>query len=208
MPLLTRRRSFAYTVSTATILATTTMTTYTQESSPSSRRLKGRRALDAVSGAPPHRDSKRAAESTTTTTVDAGLTITSFINAGSTKFDQTVTSTTTTTLALPAPTYSHVYAASPGCQNTPTVDTLQLDPSVTDKHGAISMCQDSCTQNGKCASLFVQYLFPTYGDTTPVYKCFMNGQRFDESSNLICDLSEDIWGAADAYDAVGRGVAM
>lgn len=52
----------------------------------------------------------------------------------------------------------------------------------------------------------MQQLFPDYGDTVPVYKCFMNGEDFDESSNLICGLAENVWGAADAYDAIGRGM--
>lgn len=190
--LLTVGRAFAYSVSTATVMATSTKTTYVSETSPAARRVKGRGI-------------KRADE-IITTTINAGLTITSYINIGATQFAQTVTSTSTTILSLAAPTYSHVYSATAGCQDTPTVDTLQLDSSITDKDTAIAACQNSCSQNGKCASLFVQYLFPNYGSTAPVYKCFMNGQNFVEDSSLTCGLAENVWGVADAFDAVGRGV--
>lgn len=214
-------------------MATITKTTYVPTNSPAARRLKGRdsactvsKALKSLSGmssanlatacscigatipASPNPGIKITG-TTSTITVSAGLTITSFVNVGATtRFAQTVTSTTTATLTLAAPTYSHVYAATAGCQDTPTVDTLQLDPSITDKNTAVAMCQGACSQNGKCASLLVQYLFPSYGDTAPVYKCFMNGQAFDELSSLICGLSVDVWGAADAFDVIGRGVPI
>lgn len=172
-------------------MATLTETTYIEEATAPARRLRGRATAAGIS----------------TTTVEADLTITSYVNIGATQFATTVTSTATTTLSLAAPTYSHVYAATAGCQDTPTIDTLQLDPSITDKETAVAACQSSCSQNGQCSSLFVQYLFPSYGATAPVYKCFMNEQNFVESSNLVCGLAENVWGAADAYDAVGRGVA-
>ncbi|CZT21574.1 uncharacterized protein RCC_07438 [Ramularia collo-cygni] len=199
--------SIAYTVSTATIVFTSTKTTYTPATSLPMRRLRHGPIAHTDDTADITAEINRAAEATlTTTTVNAGLTITSFINVGATHFDQTVSSTITTTLMLPAPTYTYAAAVNAGCQNTPTVDTLQLDPSVTDKNDAVTMCQDHCSQNGQCASLVVQHLFPDYGDVISVYKCFMNGQNFDEGSNLLCGLAENVWGAADAYDAVGRGL--
>lgn len=233
MTLTDNDRSYAYSVSTSTIMATSTKTTYVSAAPTLARPLKGRatactvsKALEtlyampsaslatacscigapAVSGSPTV--GNKIAGATSTTTVNAGLTITSFVNTGATAFAQTVTLTSTTTMILAAPTYLHVYAAPAGCQDIPTVDTLQLDPSITNIENAIAMCQNSCSQNGRCASLFVQYLFPNYGNTTPVYKCFMNGQKFDEKSSLLCGLAEDVWGAADAFDAIGRGMPV
>lgn len=120
-------------------------------------------------------------------------------------FTQTLSTTHTATVTLAAPSFTHVWGPQKGCQDTNNRDTLQLSIDVKDKSNATTMCKDWCTQTTVCDSLYVQYMFPAYG-TTPYWQCYANEGKWDAEKNLLCNLTTNIWGEADAFDAVGRGM--
>lgn len=119
-------------------------------------------------------------------------------------FTQTLSTTKTATITLAAPSYTHVYGPETGCQDTVDANTLALDSNVTVKADATELCKDWCTQTSDCTSLYVQYMFPAYG-VTPFWQCYANDQKFDADSDLLCNLTTNIWGEADAYNTLGRG---
>ncbi|KAK4501378.1 hypothetical protein PRZ48_007186 [Zasmidium cellare] len=110
----------------------------------------------------------------------------------------------TATVTLAAPSYTHVWGPQKGCQDTVDRDTLQLSSDVTEKSDATEQCKDWCSQKTVCTGLYVQYMFPAYG-VTPFWQCYANDHKFDADTDLLCNLTTNIWGEADAYNALGRG---
>ncbi|KAF1346062.1 hypothetical protein BDV97DRAFT_34410 [Delphinella strobiligena] len=140
---------------------------------------------------------------TTTITGEVDLTV-----APSTVILYTVTSsfTQTSTVTLQAPTFTQVWGTKAGCvdpgfQKSDTLDSLNSLDGMTQ---AISQCQDNCAQLDYCAFVFVQYTLPDY-NVTPVWKCYYNNHTLNTATDIECGKSETIWGAADGFNAIGRG---
>ncbi|KAF2170798.1 hypothetical protein M409DRAFT_51054 [Zasmidium cellare ATCC 36951] len=213
---LTDASTTLFTISTTTTTSSTTRTTFVsttpaaKKTGATARRLKARATTCATSEALESLSSMgddeiatacscigdQAATNTATTTITTQTAVESFT--------QTLSTTRTATITLAAPSYTHVWGPQEGCQDTTDRDTLQLSSDVTEKSDARQLCQDWCSQKSVCTGLYVQYMFPAYG-VTPFWQCYANDHKFDADTDLLCNLTTNIWGEADAYNALGRG---
>lgn len=117
------------------------------------------------------------------------------------------TLTETSTVSLAAPTYTPVFGPEAGCSSLNAGRAEALPNTITEDCEADKACQEICSQEPTCKSLYVQLLFSDYGGSTPYYQCYMGDQDFDEKRDLQCGRQEGIYGTARGFDACGRGVA-
>lgn len=121
---------------------------------------------------------------------------------------QTTTECTTSTAVLTyaAPEYTQAFGPKAGCVDKNVASSKILPHDTSSIDDAAQQCKDLCTQDSKCAAIYIQHMSFVRGGPKH-YHCFMNAEKLDVETDLKCypNPKQTIFGEAIGYDATGRG---
>ncbi|GAB7342840.1 hypothetical protein MBLNU457_g0966t1 [Dothideomycetes sp. NU457] len=139
------------------------------------------------------------------TTFATGFVVLTAEGATTQSFTFTTTVAQTKTVYAAAPSYTKVFGPKAGCADVVAVGAKQLNETVSEQSVAVKQCQEFCTSQANCSSVFVQHMDTDYAPLVPFWKCFTNNETFDAATDVQCGRTTGIWGNAVAFNALDRG---